>query len=106
VNGWLLPDGGEPAVIELLGPRGAVRTAERVERPDIAAAYAGVPGALEAGFTVSLGADEFVDAEGWDFTIRARRRDGDLFLCRVRRPCAHRAAEPGSRIDRDGILHL
>jgi hypothetical protein len=97
-----------PPAIELTGPRGATRVAERIERPDVAAFYEGIPGALHAGFAAILPPDEFLADGRWDFTLRARSGDETRFRCRITRP---RFSYDGvemrpSHLGDDGILHL
>jgi glutamate-1-semialdehyde 2,1-aminomutase len=84
LRGWLLA-GDEPCTIEAIGPRGAVRTGNRFERPDVAAAFPAVAGALHAGFALVLPWEDFSGRDRYAFTVRARHGDHTLFLCPVER---------------------
>jgi glutamate-1-semialdehyde 2,1-aminomutase/spore coat polysaccharide biosynthesis protein SpsF len=107
VRGWLLADDEGPCTIEFRSPHGNTCVADRLERPDVASVYEGVPGASQSGFAVALSREDFVVSDHWDFEIRAHRGDRNLFYLRVLRPAAHLAAEPlSAHLDGDGILHL
>jgi hypothetical protein len=108
VNGWLVADGAGPLTIELTSPGGARVVADRVERPDVAAAYDGNAAVLHAGFSAILPAGEFLADGRWDLTLRGSRGDEALIICRITRPRFTYAGvdlRPSSLGD-GGILHL
>jgi len=98
VAGWMLLQERAPDAIELVTEDGRARRAERVRRPDIAAAFPNLAGAEEAGFEARLESSIREPGASWKFAILARRGEQVAFRChvvrQVRDETPERAFEP------------
>jgi hypothetical protein len=107
VRGWMLSGEAQPCTVEVAGPRGTVRIADRVERPDLIGMGCDARAAAEAGFSVALAADEFVVDGRYVFELRGRVGDNPVFSCPVTRPTVHGALDLSpSRVNAEGVLEL
>lgn len=85
LSGWMLLDDGAADAIVARAPSGTERVADTLERPDVAQAYASVPGAARSGFALRLSPREFAGGQRFDFVLCARRAGRDAFRCRILR---------------------
>jgi glutamate-1-semialdehyde 2,1-aminomutase len=71
IVGWILPQGGPPDSVELIGSGGRTAAAAIAERPDVARAHSAIANANRSGFSVKIEVDS--TSRGGTWTLRARR---------------------------------
>jgi glutamate-1-semialdehyde aminotransferase len=107
VRGWMLSESGESCTVEAVGPRGVMRVADRDERVDVAAVWPDAPGARDAGFSLVLPRDEFVENGEYSFSLQGRCGDDTIFAVPIKRPQLNHSFEPTpSRLSEEKVLHL
>jgi glutamate-1-semialdehyde aminotransferase/MoaA/NifB/PqqE/SkfB family radical SAM enzyme len=106
LSGWMLSHEGGACTVEMIGPRGATRTAGPVDRVDLTQAWPATPAAKRAGFSVSLPADEFVKDGRYEFVIRGHDGEKAIFECPVSRSMSHTIDPEPGRVDDNGTLRL
>lgn len=79
--GWLLPLGGPPESVEVVGGAGGVTEAAIGARPDVARAYPGIAGAERCGWEARVPCAELLPGATW--TLRARRGGRIVFRGRL-----------------------
>lgn len=96
LTGWLLREDGALLTVELVAESGESIIAERVDRPDVVAAFPYTEGALSSGFAVFVPASGFAVGDEYQFTLEARCAGRLFFQCLIfhRRGTAPSAESP------------
>jgi len=108
IAGWAILQEETAEVIELVAADGTVALAQKVARPDVAAAYPHVRDGESAGYCAQLPVELDGGDEPIELTLRLHRPGCLAFLCRVviESPPDSTGAWPGPHWLGDGILYI